>query len=112
MLNEEARANLQYIQDSILQIWGQDCELRYPQIMASPYPEFELSLVLYGKIEVGIYYDRSALDIGIKKNGKYELLSHFTDKPVIRGMKAMRPENLRYDLTILEEVIRGMVFDS
>lgn len=109
MLNDEAQRNLQTIKEEALQIWGPDCEFGYLDIKNSPYPEFELPMRLYQKIEVGIYYDRSALDIGIRQDGKYILLGKFTAKQVFRGMKAMKPENLLQNFQVLDEVVREMI---
>ena len=81
MLDDEARQDLQTIKQLALQIWGSNCVFGNPDIKNSPYPEFELPMRLYQRIEVGIYYDRSALDIGIKQDGKYVLLGKFTTKP-------------------------------
>lgn len=64
---------------------------------------------LFQKIEIGIYYDRSALDIGIKQEGKYILLGKFTTKQVFRGMKAMIPENLLHNFKVLDEVSRELI---
>jgi hypothetical protein len=108
MLNNEARQNLQTIKLVANQIWGQNCEIYDLDIKNSPYPEFELPMRLYKEIEVGIYYDRSALDIGIKQNGKYVLLEKFTSKQVYRGMKAMIKENLLHNFGVLDEVARGI----
>ena len=108
MLDNEARNNLKTIQQLAKELWGPDCELEEPEIIDSPYPEFELRMRLFGRVEVGVYYDRSALDIGIKQGEEYVLLRDFTDKPVTRGMKAMKPDNLRYNFDVLDEVAREM----
>ena len=109
MLNKEAQRNLQLIKQMIIQIWGEDCELLNIDIKDSPYAEFELLIRLYHKVEAGIYYDRSALDIGIKQNEKYILLGNLTNKPVVRGIKAMDPKNLRSNFLILNEVAQAIV---
>ncbi len=109
MLNKEAQRNLQLIKQMIIQIWGEDCELLNIDIKDSPYSEFELLIRLYHKVEAGIYYDRSALDIGIKQNEKYILLGNLTNKPVVRGIKAMDPKNLRSNFLILNEVAQAIV---
>ena len=109
MLDNEARQDIQTIKQIAFQIWGQNCEFNDIDIKDSPYPEFELPIRLYGRIEVGIYYDRSALDIGIRHDGKYVLLGKFTTKQVFRGMKAMEPENLLYNFRLLDEVVREII---
>ena len=109
MLNKEAQRNLQLIKQMIIQIWGEDCELLNIDIKDSPYSEFELLIRLYHKVEAGRYYDRSALDIGIKQNEKYILLGNLTNKPVVRGIKAMDPKNLRSNFLILNEVAQAIV---
>lgn len=108
MLNNEARTNLQTIQKMISQLWGDNCELSGPEIKQSPYPEFELTLRLYRKVQVGIYYDRSAIDIGIMQDGKYVLLQKFTPEKVVRGMAAMKPENLYRNFYILDKVAKRL----
>lgn len=80
--------------------------------MNSPFSEFELPIWLYQKIEVGIYYNRTALDIGIKQDGKYILLGKFTTKQVFRGMKAMKPENLHHNLKVLDEVSCELIMNK
>ena len=112
MLNNEARQNLQLIKEMARQIWGRNCEFEEIDIKDSPYPEFELPMRLYQRIYVGIYYNRSALDIGIKQDEKYTLLGKFTKKEVLRGMKAMEPENLLNNFNILDEVARDLISNS
>lgn len=109
MLNNEARKNLQAIKETAGQIWEKNCEFGDIDIKDSPYPEFELPMRLYQKLEVGIYYDRSALDIGIRQEGKYVLLEKFTTRQVLRGMKAMKPENLFNNFKILDEVACDLI---
>ena len=108
MLNSEARQNFQSIKEMAIHNWGSNCEFMNVRIIDSPYSEFELQIRLYHEVEVGIYYDRSALDIGIKQDGKYVLLGKFTSKQVYRGMKAMKSENLIYNFKILDEVAREL----
>lgn len=109
MLDNEALQDLQTIKQIAIQNWGQNCEFAEIKIANSPHSEFELPMSLYHEIEVGIYYDRSALDIGIRRGGKYDLLSTFTTKQVYRGMKAMKPENLISNFKVLDEVARGLI---
>lgn len=109
MLNSEAKENLKMIQKEAFDMWGKDCKFELPQIIDSPYPEFELHMILYGKVEVGIYYDRSAIDFGIKQDKNYILLEKFTDKQVDRGINAMNPTVLRRNFKILDDVVSRMV---
>lgn len=109
MLDNEARQDLQMIKQMAIQNWGSNCEFADIKIMNSPHSEFELPMRLYHEVEVGIYYDRSALDIGIRQGGKYDLLGKFTTKQVFRGMKAMKPENLLYNFKVLDEVARDLI---
>jgi hypothetical protein len=108
MFDDEALRDLQTIKDVARQIWGTNCEFYDVRGMNSPYSEFELPMRLYKKIDVGIYYDRSALDIGIMQEGKYVLLGKFTALQVSRGMKAMKPENLIQNFLILDQVTREL----
>ncbi len=112
MLDNEARQDLQTIKQVAFQIWGSHCEFDEPDIKNSPYPEFELPMRLFQRIEVGIYYDRSALDIGIRQNGKYVLLGKFTTKQVFRGMKAMIQDNLLHNFEVLDEVSRELITNN
>lgn len=109
MLNSEANRNIQVMKEEAFHTWGSNCEFGAIDIKNSPYPEFELRLRLYQKVEVGIYYDRSAFDIGIGRDGRFVLLGKFTSKPVFRGMKAMIPENLRHNFQVLDEVARELI---
>ena len=109
MIDNEALQDLQTIKQVALQNWGSNCEFADIKVANSPHSEFELSICLYHEIEVGIYYDRSALDIGIRRGGKYDLLGTFTTKQVFRGMKAMKPENLLCNFKVLDEVARGLI---
>jgi hypothetical protein len=112
MLDDEARKDLQTIQHVAYQIWGSNCEFKEITIVNSPYPEFELPMRLFKRIEVGIYYDRSALDIGILQGDKYVLLGKFTAEQVFRGMKSMEPENLLHNFKVLDEVTREIIANS
>jgi hypothetical protein len=108
MLDSEAKENLQLIYETAEQLWGNDCVFSDIQIINAPWSEFELPMRLYGKTDIGIYYERSAVDIGIKLNDEYEILGKFTNEKVFRGMKAMEPENLRHNLGVLDKVVRAM----
>lgn len=108
MLDNEAKTKLQRIRQLFIQMFGNECEFGELEIIDSPYSEFELSVYLYGCIDVGICYDRSALDIGIKQDGKYVLLEKFTSKQVFYGMKATRPENLVHNFEVLKEVVEQL----
>ena len=106
MLDNEARTKLQMIQNYISQIWGNNCKVSETEVIDSPYPEFQFTLWLYDKIQVGIYYDRSTLDIGIMQNGEYLILQKFTQEKVERGFKATKPENLYNNFCILDRVAK------
>ena len=108
MLNNEAKENLELIYETAEQLWGSNCTFSELEIKNSPWSEFEQPVCLYGKVDVGIYYDRSALDIGIKQNGKYELLSKFTSENVFRGMTAMQAENLLHNFKVLDKVAKRL----
>ena len=112
MLNKQAKLNLEKIKEAAKKKWGENCEFLELRIIDSPYPEFELPILLYQKIEVGLYYDRSAMDIGIQQNGEYVILNDFTEKEVIRGMKATIPENLQHNFEVLDEVVKKMLQET
>lgn len=105
----EEKQNIDLIKSTAQQVWGSNVQFGEIKVINSPYPEFEWPIYLYGKAEVGIYYDRSALDIGIKQNGKYELLGKFTNQNVLRGMKAMQPENLLHNFQVLDNVVKKII---
>jgi hypothetical protein len=109
MLNDEALNNLSLIYHTARYVWGERCVFSEIRILNSPWSEFELPLNLYGKVDVGIYYDRSALDIGINQDGKFRLLSEYTSESVYRGMKAMIKNNLLHNFTILDQVVKRIL---
>ena len=109
MLDDEAKRNLQRIREEAFKMWGQDCEFGNIDIVDSPYAEFELPMRLYKRVEVGIYYDRSTMDIGIKQEGDYVILGRFTEEEVFRGFEAMRPEVMRHNFQVLDTVVREMI---
>ena len=108
MLDNEARTDLQTIKDYLFQIFGENCELSEPEIKNSPYPEFKLTMLLYRKVQAAIAYDRSALDIGIKQNGKYVLLQKFTQEEVERGLEATKPPYFYNNFCILDRVAKRL----
>ena len=112
MLDHEARIDLEKIKEAAKKKWGENCEFLELRIVDSPYPEFELPIILYQKIEVGLYYDRSTMDIGIKQNGKYVILSKFTDEEVYRGFEVMEPQNLQHNFEVLDEVVKNMLQET
>ncbi len=105
MLDNEARRDLMLIKQIADQVWGANCRFGDLKVMDSPYPEFEIPLRLYEKWDIGIYYDRSAVDIGIKQGEKYVLLDKFTTQKVFRGMNAMTEDNLLHNFELLNEVV-------
>ena len=110
MLNDAAKINLQRIKRALENKWGDDCVIGPLKIIESPYPEFELPIYLYNKLEVGIYYDRSCLDIGIKQDGdEYIILTKFTDRPVLRGFESLEGNNLEYNFEVLDEVAHKLL---
>jgi hypothetical protein len=109
MLDSEARRDIQTIREAAINVWGRNCEFEDIIIKDSPYPEFELPIRLYQCVKVGIYYDRSALDMGIMQEGKYILLEKFTTEMVHRGMKAMEFKNLFSNFKILDDVAKGLI---
>ena len=109
MLNHEGRENMWVILQRLDEQWDDDCELKFVQNLPSPYSEFEITFLLYGKVDVSILYDRSSVDIGIKQDGEYQLLGDFTAQSVFRGRMGMKYENMKHTFEILDEVARGMI---
>ena len=108
MLNNEAAKNIELIENTAVQVWAGNVEFDAIRVLNSPYPEFEWVMTLYQKIDVLIHYDRSALDIGIPKNGQHVLMSEFTDKSIVRGMKSTQPENLLYNFRVLDDIVKKL----
>ncbi len=90
----------------LIKYGGENVELGKLNVLNSPYPEFEWLMQLYGKINILLAYDRSALDIGIPHNDKYVLMSEFTNKPFIRGMKSTLPINMLNNFQLLDEIVK------
>ena len=111
MLNREAELNLQRIKQALQNKWGDNCTVGPLEIIESPYPEFELPIVLYGRVEADIYYDRSTLDIDLRTrpDEEYDELQNFTDRPVFRGRAVLKGNNLEYDLDVLDEAARKLL---
>lgn len=105
----EEKQNINNIYQIASEQWGENVEFEKIKVINSPYPEFELPMKLYGRVNILLAYDRSALDIGIPQNGQYVLMSEFTDKPFVRGMKATQVENLRHNFQVLDEVARKLI---
>ena len=109
--DKEAISNLERIKEALFQKWGDNCAVGPLEIIESPYPEFELPIVLYGRVEADIYYDRSTLDIGLRTrpDEEYDVLQNFTDRPVFRGRAVLKGNNLEYDLDVLDEAARRLL---
>ena len=112
MLIDRDKKEIDLIKNTARQVFGDNIEFGVFKELDSPYPEFEWSLKLYGEVDVRLFYDRSALDIGVPKNGEYVLMSEYTDQPFVRGMRATEPENLLSNFCVLENVAKIIMNES
>ena len=109
MLNNDAKKNIDLITSTAKYLWNENVSFGKLKVLNTPYPAFEWMMNLYKKIDILLIYDRSTLDIGILKNGKYVLVSRFTDKPFIRGIKSTQPENLLNNFRLLDYVVTSLI---
>ena len=105
----EEKQNIDNIYRAAHDLWGENVVFGDIEVIESPYPEFDLPMKLFDKVGILLNYDRSALDIGVPKDGRYVLMSEFTDKPFVRGMKATQPENLISNFRVLDEVAKKLI---
>lgn len=112
MLLDRDKPEINLIERTIKEVFVNNVEFGEFKELDSPYPEFEWSLKLYDKVNVRLFYDRSALDIGVPKNGEYVLMSEYTTQPFIRGMKATLPENLLNNFRVLDDVAKCILHEK
>ncbi|MDR0951440.1 MAG: hypothetical protein LBM18_00745 [Oscillospiraceae bacterium] len=105
----EDKQNIEAIKSIANQVWGEKCEFGDMKVIKSPYPEFEWPIVLHGKIDVVLTYDRSILGINIMTDNGYENIRKFTEKEYIRGFESCKPKNLLHNFRILDEVVKAMM---
>ena len=105
----EEEQNIGLIKSTAQRVWGNNVRFGEIKVIDSPYPEFELIMRLYNKINIMLVYDRSTLDIGIPKDGEYVLMDKFTDEPFVRGMRATQPDNLVNNFALLDKVVKNII---
>ena len=111
MLNKYAMADVELIEATAKQVWGNDVEFGELKVLRSPFPEFEWPVRLYGQVDVEFGYDRSTLGITVPKDGEYVFMRTYTDKPYFIGLASMKAENLLHNFYILDEVVREHLLD-
>ena len=106
MLNKEAHRDIELIRETAQKVWGEDCvfgEFKEPN---SPYAEFEWYVVLYGRFEVRIDYERGGIGNMVKTGDGHIALSRLTDEQVFKGLKGGIPENLIHNFQVLDRLLR------
>jgi len=107
MLIEEDRASIELIRETAQKVWGEECvfgELKEPN---SPYPEFEWYVVLYGRFEVRLEYDRGLLGIDVPTEDGDVLVGMGTEEIFgFLGFEGMKPENLLHSFQVLDRLLR------
>ena len=106
MLNEEAIRNIHLIKSVAEQIWGSNVIFGEINVLNTPYAQFELPMKLYREMDVLLVYDRSILDISVRKDNEYLWLSDLTDERIIEGFDSMKQEKLLYNFQVLDRLIR------
>ena len=109
MLDDQGRENIKLIGELSEQIWGNNCEFGELKVLNSPYPEFELPMRLYNKVNVLLTYDRSILGIAVKTRNGNVWVDDLTSQTIHDGFESCKPENLLHNFQVLDEVVREMI---
>ena len=107
----EAVENIDLIQKTALQVWGENIEFDEIKGSNSPYPEFEWQIHLYSKFSIKLNYDRSTLSISVPTKEGYVVLSNLTNESVFWGFDCMIPENLLHNFQALDRLIQTHKID-
>ena len=106
MLIEEDRENIELIRTTAQKVWDEDCvfgEFKEPN---SPYPEFEWHMVLYGRFEVLLTYDKSIIGLNIWIEERFVNLRKLTSEELVRGFDSSKPENLLHNFQVLDRLLK------
>ena len=105
MLDKEAIRNIHLIKSIAEQIWGDNVVFGEINILNTPYSQFEVPMKLYREMDVLLVYDRSILDISVRKDNEYLWLSDLTDEKIIEGIDSTKQENLLHNFQVLDRLI-------
>jgi hypothetical protein len=108
MLDSEDNESIARIKKIANIVWGDMCYVGNIKVFNVPFGMFEMPLTIYMRHEVMISYDRSIIDISIKKNGEYKWLTDLTDEKVIEGFESSKEENLLHNFEVLDKVLQTM----
>ena len=112
MLIDRDWKDVDLIEDTAKQIFGNNIEFGKVKELDSPYPQFDWPLKLYGAVDALLVYDRSILTMGILRDGEEVYIGEFTDAPIIRGFASTEPENLLSNFRVLDEVAKRIMQES
>ena len=105
MLNKYDNENIENIKRTVITVWGDNCVLGMFKQIDAPFTIFEWDMVLYGKFDVRLEYERGTLGTMVKTDEGYVGLSRLTDEEVVRGLKSCVPENMLRNFQILDRLL-------
>ena len=108
MLDREAIDDIALIRATAHRVWGSKCQLGEIREIDSPYPEFDLPILLYNSYNITLEYERSTVGIMVKTNQGYIGLSRLTDQNIFKGLKSCVPENLLYNFKVLDDIVKKL----
>ena len=108
MLSENGIRNCQVIKDMLKKVWGNNVRVTGTERMNVPFDEFTVSLLIYGKYETLLTYDRSIIDISVKTADEYVWLTDLTNEEVVEGFESSKPENIEHNFRLLDGVLKQM----
>ena len=108
MLSSFGKANLEAIKQALNIVWEQNALVINEKVINRPFDMFEMDVKIYNKHNILISYDRSVIDISIKKDGEYKWLTDLTDQEIVEGFDSCILENLVHNFMILDKVLQSI----
>lgn len=108
MLSKQGLKNLALLKEYINRFWGNKAQITSVEIQNAPFDMFKIYVLAYGHCEILLDYDRSIVDISIKRDDRYTWLTDMTTDDIIEGFESCKTESLLHNFKILDKTLKDM----
>lgn len=108
MLSENGLNKNNLLHELSEQFWGSNVQILDTKVLEVPFDMFEIKVLLYGRVEVLLGYDRSIIAISIKTNDGFVNLRKLTTEKAIIGFKSSEKDSILHNFKVLDKTLREM----
>ena len=125
MLDWEQKKHLENITTACDEVWKKQYQINNIVVYPHPQGQFKIELMIYDKFDILLKWECGMVGIWIPKEfgiehdeskgfekmlyKDYRILNYITDKVPITGFDSVKPEILRHDFSVLDEILREMM---